>query len=159
MAAHTFTSRVSSILLVVLYYVLPLAAAVSIGANGTLSQTAFSELAKRDYDPGSDCSQEGQWNCMGDSWQRCAAGHWSSVVKCAPGTHCTPNGLSDDMDVENTTDSSSSDSSSDSSSSSPGSTSEDGPTSVSTPTAGVPGGYAGWTVWSLVVLAIAVLAG
>ncbi|KAK7952144.1 uncharacterized protein PG986_007872 [Apiospora aurea] len=158
MAAQAFTGRVSSILLVILYCVIPFAAAVSIGANGTLSQTAFSELAKRDYDPGSDCSQEGQWNCMGDSWQRCAAGHWSSVVKCAPGTHCTPNGLSDDMDVENTTDSSSG-SSSDPSSDSPGSTSSDGPTSVSTPTAGVPGGYTGWTVWSLAGLAIAVLAG
>ncbi|KAK8048866.1 hypothetical protein PG994_010596 [Apiospora phragmitis] len=186
MASQVYTSRVSSILLLILYYVLPLADAASIGVNGVPTQTAFSELAKREYDTGSSCSEEGQWNCMGSSWQRCAAGQWSSVVQCAPGTQCTPSGLSDDMDAENTTDSSSDPSS-------PGSTSGGEPTSgktdtctdtstprlttgntlettgvsstptktptVSTPTAGVPGGYSGWKTWSLVGLVIAVLAG
>ncbi|KAK8083235.1 hypothetical protein PG996_002016 [Apiospora saccharicola] len=113
MAAQIYTSRVSSMLLFVLCYVLPLAAAAAIGAHGNSSQPVFPELAKRDMDVGSSCSEEGQWNCMGSSWQRCAAGRWSSVVQCAPGTHCTPNGLTDDMDAENGTDSS--DNSSDSS--------------------------------------------
>ncbi|KAK7969543.1 hypothetical protein PG988_008616 [Apiospora saccharicola] len=141
-------------LLFVLCYVLPLAAAAAIGAHGNSSQPVFPELAKRDMDVGSSCSEEGQWNCMGSSWQRCAAGRWSSVVQCAPGTHCTPNGLTDDMDAENGTDSS--DNSSDSSDGS--STSGGRPTSDSTPTAGVLGGYSGWRVWTVVGLVITILA-
>ncbi|KAK7924889.1 hypothetical protein PG985_006943 [Apiospora marii] len=135
MAAQVYTSRVSSILLFVLCYVLPLAAAASIGAhsNGNSSQAVFPGLAKREMDVGSSCSEEGQWNCMGDSWQRCAAGRWSGVVKSAPGTSCTPNGLTDDLDAENSTDSS--DSPSDSSDSSDeSSASGDKPTSGKTGT-------------------------
>ncbi|KAK6866053.1 hypothetical protein PG995_002581 [Apiospora arundinis] len=106
-------------------------------------------------DPGSSCSEEGQWNCMGSSWQRCAAGRWTKVVECAPGTRCTPNGLTDDMNVENATDSS--DSNSGSSSSSPG-PNGGRPSSVSTLSAGSPGGYAGWRIWSPVGLVVAVMA-
>ncbi|PHH86960.1 hypothetical protein CDD83_9490 [Cordyceps sp. RAO-2017] len=57
-------------------------------------------LVRRAETEGAACSPEGQWNCMTDSWQRCAAGRWSSVVKCAPGTICTPSGLIADLGVE-----------------------------------------------------------
>ncbi|KAK8114923.1 hypothetical protein PG999_006992 [Apiospora kogelbergensis] len=117
MATRIYTSRVSSILLFILHCVLPLVAAASIGAYNVTSLAPFSDIAKREMDPGSSCSDEGQWNCMGDSWQRCATGHWSNVVKCAPGTKCTPNGLTDDLNVENATESS--DSNTDSSSPQP----------------------------------------
>jgi uncharacterized membrane protein YgcG len=50
---------------------------------------------------GSACSgSEGQWNCMTDSWQRCAAGQWSVVMQCSLGTICTPAGLTNDFHVE-----------------------------------------------------------
>jgi hypothetical protein len=39
--------------------------------------------------PGSKCSPEGQWNCLGTSFQRCAAGTWSVVQQMAAGTVCT----------------------------------------------------------------------
>ncbi|KAK6843615.1 hypothetical protein PG987_004475 [Apiospora arundinis] len=155
MATSIYTSRVSSILLFVLYCLLPLATAAFIGTNNITSLAPLSEIAKREMDPGSSCSEEGQWNCMGSSWQRCAAGRWTKVVECAPGTRCTPNGLTDDMNVENATDSS--DSNSGSSSSSPG-PNGGRPSSVSTLSAGSPGGYAGWRIWSPVGLVVAVMA-
>lgn len=50
---------------------------------------------------GSDCSgSEGQWNCMTDSFQRCAAGLWSEVMQCAEGTQCTPSGLTYEFAVQ-----------------------------------------------------------
>lgn len=50
---------------------------------------------------GSDCAgSEGQWNCMTDSFQRCAAGLWSEVMRCADGTECTPAGLTYEFAVQ-----------------------------------------------------------
>ncbi|ROT39316.1 hypothetical protein SODALDRAFT_156920 [Sodiomyces alkalinus F11] len=43
------------------------------------------------YAPGTPCSEEGQWNCIGgDSFQRCASGNWSTVIQLAAGTNCEP---------------------------------------------------------------------
>ncbi|KAF3009220.1 hypothetical protein E8E14_008173 [Neopestalotiopsis sp. 37M] len=57
-------------------------------------------IAQRDMQAGASCSNEGQWYCMGTSWQRCAAGQWSVVIQCAENTQCTPSGLSYDFAVE-----------------------------------------------------------
>ncbi|KAL1836695.1 hypothetical protein VTJ49DRAFT_4754 [Mycothermus thermophilus] len=41
------------------------------------------------YAPGSACTQEGLWNCVGGySFQRCASGQWSAIMQLAPGTKC-----------------------------------------------------------------------
>ncbi|KAJ4390629.1 hypothetical protein N0V93_004226 [Gnomoniopsis smithogilvyi] len=42
---------------------------------------------------GSSCSDEGEWFCMANSFQRCASGEWSVVQSCAPGTQCEPLGI------------------------------------------------------------------
>ncbi|KAH7163191.1 hypothetical protein B0J13DRAFT_601738 [Dactylonectria estremocensis] len=57
-------------------------------------------LVRRAEDAGSSCDSEGQWNCMTDSWQRCASGEWSKEIQCAEGTRCTPLGLTDNFTVE-----------------------------------------------------------
>ncbi|KAB5572582.1 hypothetical protein GE09DRAFT_1282920 [Coniochaeta sp. 2T2.1] len=59
-------------------------------------------LVPRDQQaPGSSCAgSEGQWNCMTNSWQRCAAGRWSVVMQCAAGTVCVPAGLTYDFKVQ-----------------------------------------------------------
>ncbi|KAI1660024.1 hypothetical protein F4813DRAFT_350710 [Daldinia decipiens] len=50
---------------------------------------------------GSSCEgSEGQWNCLTNQWQRCAAGQWSVVMDCAAGTICTPAGLTNDFFVQ-----------------------------------------------------------
>jgi hypothetical protein len=49
--------------------------------------------------PGSTCSPEGQWNCLGTSFQRCAAGTWSVVQQMAAGTVCTV-GQSANLDMK-----------------------------------------------------------
>ncbi|KAL6800236.1 hypothetical protein J3E68DRAFT_397730 [Trichoderma sp. SZMC 28012] len=49
---------------------------------------------------GEMCSPEGQWNCMTNSWQRCASGMWSAVIPCAAGTICQPFGLTDFITIE-----------------------------------------------------------
>lgn len=39
--------------------------------------------------PGSACTTEGQWNCVGgSSFQRCASGTWSAIQSLAAGTAC-----------------------------------------------------------------------
>lgn len=41
------------------------------------------------FAPGTACSPEGQWNCIGgSSFQRCASGSWSAVMAVAGGTSC-----------------------------------------------------------------------
>lgn len=41
------------------------------------------------FAPGTACSSEGQWNCIGgSSFQRCASGSWSAVMAVAGGTSC-----------------------------------------------------------------------
>lgn len=58
------------------------------------------EIQPRDEPEGADCSPEGQWNCMPDTWQRCAAGKWSQVMDLAEGTICTPEGLTENITIE-----------------------------------------------------------
>lgn len=58
-------------------------------------------LDKRAMSAGSDCGgSEGQWNCMTNSWQRCAAGRWSEEIHCAAGTVCRPSGQTYEFHVE-----------------------------------------------------------
>ncbi|TQV98477.1 hypothetical protein V2A60_007785 [Cordyceps javanica] len=57
-------------------------------------------LQARQQQAGSSCSDEGQWNCMTGSWQRCAAGRWSVTVPCAKGTTCYPAGLTRDLRIQ-----------------------------------------------------------
>ncbi|KAB5554812.1 hypothetical protein GE09DRAFT_1122464 [Coniochaeta sp. 2T2.1] len=59
-------------------------------------------LVPRDQQaPDSSCvGSERQWNCMTNSWQRCAAGRWSVVMQCAAGTVCVPAGLTNDFKVQ-----------------------------------------------------------
>ncbi|KAI0117148.1 hypothetical protein F4814DRAFT_415387 [Daldinia grandis] len=58
-------------------------------------------IEKRQMSEGSSCEgSEGQWNCLTNRWQRCAAGQWSVVMDCAAGTICTPAGLTDDFFVQ-----------------------------------------------------------
>lgn len=38
-------------------------------------------------------NSEGAWYCMTNTFQRCASGKWSTVMDCAPGTVCKPEGL------------------------------------------------------------------
>lgn len=57
-------------------------------------------LARRDEPVGASCSPEGQWNCMPDTWQRCASGQWSRVMDLAQGTVCTPGGLTEEIRIE-----------------------------------------------------------
>jgi len=43
------------------------------------------------YAPGTACTAEGAWNCVGgSSFQRCASGSWSVVMAMAAGTECAP---------------------------------------------------------------------
>ena len=57
-------------------------------------------VARGEMKVGSSCSDEGQWNCMGDSWQRCAAGVWTKTVPTADNIRCSPVGLADDVDLK-----------------------------------------------------------
>lgn len=36
------------------------------------------------------CTSEGEWACLGSSFQRCASGQWSPVMPLASGMKCTP---------------------------------------------------------------------
>ncbi|KAM3478409.1 hypothetical protein MY5147_002188 [Beauveria neobassiana] len=56
--------------------------------------------SRQQQSAGSSCSDEGQWNCMTSSWQRCAAGRWSVVMQCARGTTCRPAGLAREMRIQ-----------------------------------------------------------
>jgi hypothetical protein len=57
-------------------------------------------VSRRAEAAGSECSTEGQWNCMTTSWQRCASGVWSLEMAMAQGTRCSPAGLTDDFHIE-----------------------------------------------------------
>lgn len=51
------------------------------------------------FTPGTACTSEGQWNCIGGtSFQRCASGTWSVQMALAAGTSCTA-GVSDSLDM------------------------------------------------------------
>ena len=64
------------------------------------TQGTLPVLSIRAEDEGSACSEEGKWNCMDSSWQRCGGGVWSLEMPLAKGTKCTPNGLTDDVDID-----------------------------------------------------------
>ncbi|KAH7171079.1 hypothetical protein EDB81DRAFT_777586 [Dactylonectria macrodidyma] len=66
----------------------------------TLTFPHHGPLARRAEEAGSACDSEGQWNCMTDSWQRCASGEWSEEIQCAEGTRCTPSGHTDNFTIE-----------------------------------------------------------
>jgi hypothetical protein len=70
--------------------------------EGVAASSSVLKLVPRDQQtPGTSCpGSEGQWNCMTDSWQRCAAGKWSVVMQCAAGTACAPAGLTYDFKVQ-----------------------------------------------------------
>jgi hypothetical protein len=92
------TTRLAS-LLVVSTFILQ-----SLAASSNSDVVAFSPphhaLLRRDEDVGSSCDSEGQWNCMTDSWQRCASGEWSSVIQCADRTKCEPSGHTMEFRIE-----------------------------------------------------------
>ncbi|PNY25493.1 Uncharacterized protein TCAP_04565 [Tolypocladium capitatum] len=53
------------------------------------------------FAPGTPCTPEGSWNCIGGtSFQRCASGAWSAVQGVAAGVTCTP-GQSDVIQMNN----------------------------------------------------------
>ena len=64
------------------------------------STPASDTLARRAEAEGTECSPEGQWNCMPDTWQRCASGVWSVEMDLAEGTKCTPEGLTEEFSIE-----------------------------------------------------------
>ncbi|KAK1771456.1 hypothetical protein QBC33DRAFT_591748 [Phialemonium atrogriseum] len=83
---------------------LSLLAQPATAAPHTDNSTASAGVEPRDGDgrrtPGSDCAgSEGLWDCMTDSWQRCASGRWSEVMQCAAGTECAPAGQSYEFEV------------------------------------------------------------
>lgn len=63
----------------------------------------ITHLAGSPQPTGVGCSPEGQWNCMGNQWQRCASGRWSVIMACAAGTACVPLGLTNDFRIQSTT--------------------------------------------------------
>ncbi|KAG9249535.1 uncharacterized protein F5Z01DRAFT_678594 [Emericellopsis atlantica] len=73
---------------------------VFFASMASLQANASPLLQKRDQDPGTACSPEGQWSCHPDTFQRCASGQWSVVMDLAEGTKCSPDGLSDEMSIE-----------------------------------------------------------
>ena len=64
--------------------------------NSSIPTTAISDS----FDPGTQCTPEGLWNCIdGTGFQRCASGVWSVVLSMAAGTRCKP-GISESFDSE-----------------------------------------------------------
>ncbi|KAI0136447.1 hypothetical protein BJ170DRAFT_12716 [Xylariales sp. AK1849] len=121
--------------------------------DGVSTEIESSPFAKRDMTAGSSCSEEGRWNCMGTSWQRCAAGQWSVVMQCATGTECTPSGLTYDFAVESSNGGGASTSGTVTAAASRTGTSRTGP-----PTTGpaVAGAFAGRNWWILALTGAAV---
>ncbi|CAM1506793.1 Fc.00g064340.m01.CDS01 [Cosmosporella sp. VM-42] len=64
------------------------------------STTPNKSLFNRAETAGSSCDSEGQWNCMTNSFQRCASGQWSAEMNCAEGTVCSPSGKTDVFKVD-----------------------------------------------------------
>ncbi|SPN97208.1 related to spore coat protein SP96 precursor [Cephalotrichum gorgonifer] len=62
--------------------------AVEAPANG--SEQDGSAGSSGGYAPGTACTSEGNWNCVGgSSFQRCGSGTWSAVQQLAQGTSCS----------------------------------------------------------------------
>ncbi|XP_044724733.1 uncharacterized protein HRG_02629 [Hirsutella rhossiliensis] len=66
----------------------------------TITAPSNKDLARRAEAEGSSCSPEGQWNCITNTWQRCAGGRWSVVMDSAAGTVCRPAGQTSDFRIE-----------------------------------------------------------
>jgi hypothetical protein len=64
-------------------------APIAVPSPAPAAPTSPAPVTSGSTTPGSQCSPEGQWNCMGTSFQRCAAGTWSVVQQMAAGTVCT----------------------------------------------------------------------
>ncbi|KAI1073880.1 hypothetical protein F5B20DRAFT_565747 [Whalleya microplaca] len=88
-----------AMLLVILVSPLPALAATTITTttNSDISDNfppSNQTITKREMSVGSSCDgSEGQWNCITNTFQRCASGQWSVVMDCADGTICEPAGL------------------------------------------------------------------
>lgn len=55
---------------------------------------------RRSEQAGMPCWNEGQWNCMTHSFQRCASGLWSVEQAMSAGTKCSPAGYTDMIAIE-----------------------------------------------------------
>lgn len=64
------------------------------------ASVSASNLLVRAEQAGTQCSQEGQWNCMTRSFQRCASGLWSREQPTAKGMICAPAGYTMDVRLE-----------------------------------------------------------
>jgi hypothetical protein len=65
-----------------------------VGISPRSPKTAIRGLLMERATAGQDCTgSEGMWNCMTNSFQRCASGRWSEVMQCAAGTQCSPAGM------------------------------------------------------------------
>lgn len=100
MGQRSGTNAIASMALVIMLIFTATTSATPTNTNSPSISPIPLKIIQRDYQAGSSCSSEGQWNCMGTSWQRCAAGQWSVVMQCAENTQCTPSGLSYDFAVE-----------------------------------------------------------
>jgi hypothetical protein len=73
------------------------------GPVGVLPQSAdaaTSSLLVKRISVGQDCTgSEGMWNCMTNSFQRCASERWSEVMQCSAGTQCSPVGIGNQFNV------------------------------------------------------------
>jgi hypothetical protein len=94
---HLFFATIYTIMIIINS---PTVLASPTSTNMSMPPQDGTRFMRRDMTAGSSCSEEGQWYCMGTSWQRCAAGQWSVTMQCAEGTQCTPSGLSYDFAVE-----------------------------------------------------------
>jgi len=64
-----------------------------VGISPRRPETTTSALLVKRISVGQDCTgSEGMWNCMTNSFQRCASGRWSEVMQCSAGTQCSPVG-------------------------------------------------------------------
>lgn len=70
------------------------------GTETPFNPPSLPELRTRQEAAGASCSPEGQWNCMTNSFQRCASGQWSVVMDCALGTICEPSGVTMEFRIE-----------------------------------------------------------
>jgi hypothetical protein len=61
----------------------------STSVAGAAATPAAGTTVSQRLTPGAACSSEGMWNCLGTSYQRCAAGTWTVAMPMAPGTKCT----------------------------------------------------------------------
>jgi hypothetical protein len=89
-----FLSTFSLILIAIISFTASQAINKPVEISSRSPETPISGLLVERATAGQDCSgSEGMWNCMTNSFQRCASGRWSEVMQCAAGTHCSPVGM------------------------------------------------------------------